>query len=386
MLAVLVSVALTPAHLAAHVGDYRPSQDWSSAMVQAALRELGWSASSIVWFEYLRGFWLYLAFLGAGLLILWRKSNDWFGLYLGFVFAFVPALTMLGPLVPLVPSLGVARDIGSATSWQFFFVAFYVFPSGAFVPRWTRWLVPVWVGLCIVSIAFEYAWQGATPGWVTPAYLGLVLIAVASQVYRYFWSSNAVERQQTKWVVVSLAILVASMLAVFGSASTVPTDGTLGIALVLHLAQLVIVNLIFGLVPVFIAIAILRYRLWDIDVIIRRTLIYSVLSALLVLAYLGSVLVLQPLLTGLTGQGSVLATVLSTLLIAALAAPLRRWVQGAIDKRFYRRKYDAARTLAAFGAQARDETDLGRLSERLREVVEATMQPESVGLWLKGKG
>jgi hypothetical protein len=98
------------------------------------------------------------------------------------------------------------------------------------------------------------------------------------------------------------------------------------------------------------------------------------------------VLLLQPLLTRLTGQGTALATVLSTLLIAALAAPLQRRVQGAIDRRFFRRKYDAARVLAAFGANLRDETDLGRLSERLAGVVEETMQPESVGLWLKETG
>jgi hypothetical protein len=195
-----------------------------------------------------------------------------------------------------------------------------------------------------------------------------------------------VERQQTKWVMVALATLVAGMLAVFGIRSAVSTDGSLGAALVLEVAQLIVINLMFGLIPILIAVAILRYRLWDIDVIIRRTLIYSVLSALLVLAYLGSILILQPLLTRLTGQGSALATVLSTLLIAGLAAPLRRRVQATIDRRFYRRKYDAARVLAAFGANLRDETDLGRLSERLRAVVQETMEPESVGLWLRGKG
>jgi hypothetical protein len=137
------------------------------------------------------------------------------------------------------------------------------------------------------------------------------------------------------------------------------------------------------LLPLSLGIAMLRSRLWDIDVIIRRTLVYSALTGLLAGVYFGSVLALQTVLRGMTGEETPLVIVLSTLLIAALAAPLRRRVQAWIDRRFYRRKYDAARTLAAFGEQARDETDLGRLSERLRGVVEETMQPESVGLWLR---
>ncbi|MEP7359209.1 MAG: hypothetical protein ABI847_18300, partial [Anaerolineales bacterium] len=139
----------------------------------------------------------------------------------------------------------------------------------------------------------------------------------------------------------------------------------------------------FILIPATIIIAILRYRLWDIDVILRRTLIYSVLTAVLALAYFGSVLVLQPVLTQLTGQGTALANVLSTLVIAASFGPLRARVQGIIDRRFFRQKYDAARTLAVFAASARDETDLERLSAQLVNVVEATLRPEHSSLWLK---
>jgi hypothetical protein len=136
--------------------------------------------------------------------------------------------------------------------------------------------------------------------------------------------------------------------------------------------------------PVALAIAITRYRLWDIDVIIRRTLIYTVLTGLLVLAYFGSVLVLENVFRALTGQGqNSLVVVLSTLTIAALVGPLRRRVQVAIDHRFFRRKYDAARTLARFAANARDETGLDQLSAHLVQVVDQTMQPESVGLWLR---
>jgi hypothetical protein len=131
-------------------------------------------------------------------------------------------------------------------------------------------------------------------------------------------------------------------------------------------------------------VAVLRYRLWDIDVIIRLTLIYSVLSAVLALANFGTVLLLESAFRALTGQGqNSLVVVLSTLAIAALFGPVRSRVQATIDKRFFRKKYDAARTLTGFAAGARDETDLGQLSAHLVQVVDETMQPANVGLWLR---
>jgi hypothetical protein len=141
------------------------------------------------------------------------------------------------------------------------------------------------------------------------------------------------------------------------------------------------------LLPVSLAIAVTRYRLFDIDVIFRRTLVYSALSAVLALTYFGSVLVLEGGLRALTGQAqNSLVVVVSTLAIAALFVPVRARVQRAIDSRFYRRKYDAARTLAAFAASARDEVDMEHLSASLLAVVDETMQPESVYLWVPTKG
>jgi hypothetical protein len=145
---------------------------------------------------------------------------------------------------------------------------------------------------------------------------------------------------------------------------------------------LILIGAMSGL-ALSVGIAILRYRLYDIDLVINRTLVYGALTAILALIYYGSVVVLQQLFRALTGQRSDLAIVVSTLTIAALFNPLRRRIQEAIDRRFYRRKYDAAKTLAAFSVAMRDEVDLKTLAERIVTVVEDTMQPAHVSLWLR---
>jgi hypothetical protein len=189
---------------------------------------------------------------------------------------------------------------------------------------------------------------------------------VAAVVVR-FRRSRGVERQQMKWFLYAAAPIVTFPV----------TDYLPGIV-----SDLVFAWLLIGL-PTAIGIAVLRYRLYDIDVVINRTLVYGALTATLVLVYLGSVVGLQRLLSPVVGEGNQLAVVASTLLIAALFGPLRRRVQSFIDHRFYRRKYDAAKTLEAFSMKLRDETDLNALRENLVGVVEETIQPVHVSLWLR---
>ena len=205
-------------------------------------------------------------------------------------------------------------------------------------------------------------------GFVIFLVLPGVLLALVSQVYRYWRVSDPVTRQQTKWFVFGLAVFVA----MFFLAPRVP---------ILNRIEAVNGSLSLAVIPLNVGIALPRYRLWDVDVVVRRTVGYAILSGMLALIYFGSVVVLQRLLAPLTGN-STPATILSTLLIAVLFLPVRRRMQTLIDRRFYRRKYDAAKVLEGFAATARDETDLDRLTAELARVIQETMEPESVSVWL----
>jgi len=193
--------------------------------------------------------------------------------------------------------------------------------------------------------------------------------AVASVVVRYRRAAR-VQRQQIKWLATASAILalvlpidVALSSVLGGAAFVASTVAVLGL-------------------PVAVGIAILRHRLYDVDVVINRALVYGALTAALAATYLGAVLLLQLLLSGVTANNG-LAIAGSTLAVAALFQPARRRIQALVDRRFYRRKYDAARTLERFGAQLRDEVNLDALGDELRAVVAETMQPAHVTLWLR---
>jgi hypothetical protein len=235
--------------------------------------------------------------------------------------------------------------------------------------------VLIWMALLFLA-RWPVALENTVSGITYAALLANFILVLASVVHTFITVHNPVARAQMRWMVLALVVgFMGSVLAWVIFDTFWPE----------YSASLLVVNgLLILLTPLGLAVAILRYRLFDIDIIIRRTLLYAVLTVLLALAYFGSVLVLQAVLAALAvGRQSELVTVLSTLTIAALFVPLRRRVQAVIDRRLYRPKYDSAQTLAQFAASARDETDLGRLSERLVDIAEQTMQPASVSLWLR---
>jgi hypothetical protein len=207
--------------------------------------------------------------------------------------------------------------------------------------------------------------------------LSVGLVAAASLVIVRLRNARGIERQQIKWLIYASAMLSVALIlkdTVFS-----PLGGTqwgLWAGYVL-----VAVGGLGG--PIAIGIAILRYRLYEIDTLINRALVYGSLTAMLVAVYFGGIVVLQRTFVALTGQQSTLAVVASTLLIAALFAPLRRRIQSFIDRRFYRSKYDARKTLEDFSAKLRDQTDLEALNDNLVRVVTETMQPAHVSLWLR---
>jgi hypothetical protein len=203
----------------------------------------------------------------------------------------------------------------------------------------------------------------------------LALVAMSSLVVR-LRRSKGVERQQVKWFAYAVVVLATSAILAYVVAETMG---------ILWLGWIISVLVIVGVVglPVAVGIAVLRYRLYNIDLIINRTLVYGSLTALLVSFYVGGIMVFEGLLRALTGQGSQLAIVASTLAVAALFNPLRHRIQSFIDRRFYRRKYDAKRTLEAFSAKLRNQADLDTLGDDLVGMVRETMQPAHVSLWLR---
>ena len=260
-----------------------------------------------------------------------------------------------------------------------------VFPEGRLLSR--RWWVVVGIALVgyaltVLEVFLPYSLGaytalgslGEVGTWTSVAAL---VASVAAVVLRWRRSRDQ-ERQQIKWLVYMVALMVVAGLGVVASGYL---WGAFSYIKVFATAALV-AGVGLG-IPAAIGVAVLRYRLYEIDLLINRTLVYGSLTTALVAVYLGAVVLLQSLFRALTDQGSQLAVVASTLAIAALFNPLRRRIQGFIDRSFYRRKYDAVKTLEAFSAKLRDETDLDALSDDLVGVVSETLQPAHVSLWLR---
>jgi hypothetical protein len=354
-----------------------------------------------------------VAFVGVGGLIVSRQPRNVIG-WLALALAILLTLDSYVGLFlanfdnpPLDPSLafylaawytGVGWNLNPVTI--FFIVLF--FPTGrTLTPRW-RWVAAFGLVVVIYTVTistFGRGWESYGADWflANPLFLlpqatlfdteillvelpqpflpvVFAILCASSLILRYR-RAGIVERKQIKWLLYASGLFVLIM----------PLSGV-GYLLELEHSGTDLTNLLFTLgvlsFPLAIGVAILRYNLFDIDLIIRKTLIYTVLTIILALVYFGAIILLQSIFEAVSGEQSAISIVISTLVIAALFAPLRRRIQDFIDRRFYRRKYDAEKTMAAFSQFVRDETDMGALTAELLRVTEETMQPEQATLWL----
>jgi hypothetical protein len=322
-----------------------------------------------------------LVFFALATVIFWRRSENRMALFGSFVLLVFGGAAITGTMRDLAearPVFWFPTELLNYIGQVSFGIFFYLFPDGRFVPRWTRWLAVGYALLFVPDVFFPDSFLAAL---TDPLFFVFIASLVFAQVYRYLRVSTLAQRQQTKWVVFGFSVALAGFLGVVFLYEFVPAIGRSGPVGVM--AGETIVYAFLLLIPLSIGVAILRSRLYDIDLLINRTLVYGPLTAVLVAAYFGGVVGSQYVFRTLTGGESQLAVVASTLAIAALFNPLRRRLQSFIDRRFYRRKYDARKTLEAFSVKLRDETDLEALNDELVGVVKETMQPAHVSLWLR---
>src|SRR5436309_7792781 len=323
-------------------------------------------------------------YFAVGAVLFWRKSDDRMALFASFTLVTFP-MAFTEVLATLPPSWRLPVQFVSFLGSICIVLFFYLFPNGQFVPRWMRWLS---IGVIVYWGAKNFfPLSPLNPFTRFPmldvlTFVGFVGTMVVGQIYRYRRVSSLLQRQQTKWVVFGMSVAIGCYvgLDLLYGVFSLPPKGPFADLIIFTATYFLIL-----LIPLSIVFAILRARLWDIDILINRTLVYATLTATLALIYFGLIFGLQSLMRGLIGQAgdNPLVIVISTLAIAVLFQPLRHRLQRIIDRRFFRRKYDAAQTLAAFSATLRHEVDLEQLREELRGVVEETMQPAHVSLWLR---
>lgn len=319
---------------------------------------------------------VWLLWYGLAALIILRKAGDRGAVLAAFFLVIFP-----------VYEVSVWLPSGALSFWlggifiPLLLVFGLLFPDGRFRPRWARWLA---VALVLFFVLGSFPLPAIVNNATTVVFILLFFGVVAAQIHRYRSISSWAEQQQTKWGVFGLAVAILGFIALLtvSQISSLPTgNGSLYAALTDSSGIAVLLSAI----PLSIGIAVLRNRLWDIDRVINRALVYAVLTLTLGAIYVGGVIGLQALFRVVAGNSSGLAIALSTLAIAALFRPLRHRIQNGIDRRFYRTKYDTQRILASFGERLQNEVDLSQLSQDLTSVVHETLHPQHVSLWLRVK-
>jgi hypothetical protein len=316
---------------------------------------------------------------GLGLLIFWRKSDEWMGLLVSLLLIIFGSAGTINALLGVwagtnpSPPLSTLFNLIEGVQWIGLGAFLLTFPTGRFVPRWSWLVLMFWI--------ISFLWN-PSPTLLTQILQGATSLMVIGgtlfvMVYRYVRVFDTIQRQQAKWFV--YAALISLCLLFIGTVppGVFPTDSPFLLFFpIILLFSSAILHLGLGF-------AILRYRLYEIDRIINRTLVYSIFTIILLAIYLGLIFSLQFLLQGIINQNNDVAIVVSTLAIATLVQPLRHRIQRVIDRRFYRSKYDAAKIISNFSSTLREEVNLDTLSMRLVTVVQETMQPAHVSLWLR---
>jgi len=329
--------------------------------------------------------------VGLAVFLFRKKPDDRMALVLSF-FLMIYGTLLAGPIEVLTPVLfPQSPDIGLYISGTLFIPVaislILVFPNGRFDPAWTKWLMP----FVLILAVFPFI-------WLEPAemikvntfnaqvfYVLVVLVfilSIGNQVYRYRHLYTVLEKKQIKWVVYGFFVWIVLL-----GLNSIPYYYILGLpsgdtAPWWTSLMSSIWFLTLNILPLSFTFAIMRSGLWDIDLIIRKSLVYSLLTLTIGLIYFSSVIVLQYVYTRFWGTESPAIIVISTLIIAAVFNPLRKRIQDGIDRRFYRQKYDTQMTLERFADSIRDDLDLEQLTNQLLSVLVETIQPESVSLWI----
>jgi|SRR5579884_557663 len=318
----------------------------------------------------------WLIWYGTAALILRRNPTDRGALVTAFFLVTIPVAGALGTAT----SGALSSLVGTITITAI--VAFcLLFPDGRFVSRWTAALA-LFMAAFLILPSLSIPPPPIPSGIANVIPLLLFVLVVVAQVYRYRKVSNWTQRQQIKVAIFGVAVAILGIVLLwlpYGIAPFPTGNGSLYNSLSNVTGPFVVLTAL----PITIGIAMLRHGLWEIDRVINRALVYSALSLILAGLYVGLVLGFQALFRVVVGGNSSLAIAVSTLAIAALFGPLRTFIQRGIDRRFYRTRYDAQRTLASLSDRLRDEVDIGQLARNVEGAVTITLQPQSLALWLR---
>ncbi len=380
-----------------------PNSDQLSTQTLSTLLHAGFSLNAYAFYVIFLDLLTTLPFLLIGALIVWRKSDTWMGLFVSFLLINIGSLGLSfahttgfpgASSNPLFAILYVASTIPTILYYPCLSFFFATFPDGRFVPRWSWALLGLWVVNVFFWMAGEFApgsplWIANWPPLLETGWLSIVFGGSACmQLYRFLRTASPIQRQQIKWQLYGFVPVIVLPLCLALYMTFVPALNRPGASLTntpnsfLLIVTLPLYRFWYLPVPFCIGIALLRYRLWDIDRVINRTLVYGLLTASLLGIYLLLVFGGQYLLAIRLEPNNPGVLVVSTLIVAALFQPLRRGIQNVIDRRFYRQKYDASRAIERFSASLRGEVNLAEISEQLVAVVAETMQPTHVSLWI----